>query len=157
MDDVLQRYCDIICPIVEAHQAKVYDIATKRLGRTLHLQVRVDKPGRITLDECVAINEAISQRIDELKAGWFGEPFVLDVSSPGAERELTSPEAIQEVIGEYVHLDYFGHQHGETYHEGVLVDVLDEVYILTYNDRGRFRQLRIQKDQVRKIRLAVKL
>lgn len=156
MEEIVARYEALIHPIIKRHGAQLYEMEAKYIGRTIHLIVRVDKPGRISLAECAQLSEAISYAIDENQADWFNQPFVLQVTSPGAERELCGEE-VERAIDEYVHLDYYGHYEGETYHEGYLVAVEDDHYELKINDFGRIKNLSVPINEVRKARLAVKI
>lgn len=158
MEEIVQRYRNLIEPIIEQYQCELYSFEAKFIGRTIHLIIRVDKRShRISLEECVKLNEAISLAIDEAKANWFGQPFVLEVTSPGAERPIETLEDYQRAIGEYVRLSYYGHQHGEPFHQGVLVALDDEYYYLMVNMMGRIKRLKIEKDAVRQARYAVKI
>lgn len=158
MEEIVERYRALMEPIIEEHNCEIYNLEAKFIGRTIHLIVRVDKRDhRICLEECADLNEAISQAIDDAKANWFGQPFVLEVTSPGAERPIESEQDWQRAIGEYIRLSYFGHEDGEPYHEGVLVDIDDEYYYIMFNQMGRTKRLKIPKKSVLSARFAVKI
>ena len=86
----------------------------------------------------------------------FPKAYFLEVSSPGAERPLKNEEAIVGAIGSYVHFDYYVPQYGEKFHEGTLVDVTDDFYILDVMIKTRQKQLEIEKKSVSNARLAIK-
>ena len=52
------------------------------------LRIIVDSDEGVELDACAELSRAISQKLDETDAMGEGE-YVLEVSSPGAERPLT--------------------------------------------------------------------
>ncbi|MEM7106329.1 MAG: ribosome maturation factor RimP [Bacteroidota bacterium] len=50
------------------------------------LEVFVDSDTGLNIDRCAALNRALQAHIDE--AGWLGESYTLDVSSPGVGKPL---------------------------------------------------------------------
>ena len=53
----------------------------------MHLIVYIDKEGGVTIDDCVKVNDLISQTIDDLNPTNDAQ-YVLDVSSYGLDRPL---------------------------------------------------------------------
>ena len=49
------------------------------------LRIFVDKPGGITIDDCVHISEKVSVHLEV--SDFISEPYRLEVSSPGAENK----------------------------------------------------------------------
>jgi len=65
------------------------DLIYKYEGRDLFLRVFIDKPeGGITLQECARVNTEISMILDE--KGIPEQKYILEVSSPGLDRPLTT-------------------------------------------------------------------
>ena len=65
------------------------------------MRVYADKEeGGISLDECEAISRALSDALD--KADPISQNYYLEVSSPGVERRLKTPEHFARYIGETV-------------------------------------------------------
>ncbi len=78
------------------------------------------------------------------------------MSSPGAERPLKTAADILEAVGEYVHFDYYFPQHGEKQHEGTLLEVSEEHYLLEVRIKTATKRLEIEKKAVSNARLAIK-
>ena len=156
MSVVLDRVTPIIEQIVEAQGCQLVDIEYVKEGRSWFLRVYADKAERIDIEDCVLISEKISEELDQISPDPFPEAYFLEVSSPGAERPLKTEEAIRGAIGEYIHLGYYAAQHGEKFHEGVLIDVTDTAYILEVQIKTVKKQLEIEKSAVAKARLAIK-
>ena len=64
------------------------DCSIKQAGRREVLTVIVDKDGGIDLDEIAQISFAISEELDSIEE-LEEHPFVLEVSWPGTDRQLT--------------------------------------------------------------------
>jgi ribosome maturation factor RimP len=64
------------------------------------LEVFVDCDSGLTLDKCQQLSRYLESHIDE--AGWLGESYVLEVSSPGLGRPLKLLRQYQKNIGRKV-------------------------------------------------------
>ena len=57
----------------------------KQRGKTVVVDIIADKcNGGITVDECTAINKQVVCAIENRQ--WFGEDFIVEVSSPGLDK-----------------------------------------------------------------------
>ena len=78
---------EFILQEAEKQGYEVVDIATKG-GGTFHVEVVLDKGGKITIGECGGFNRKVTAWIDEQQV--FLKGYVIDVSSPGLDREIKS-------------------------------------------------------------------
>lgn len=156
MSAILNKVRPIIEPIVEKNNCSLVDVEYVKEGPNWFLRVYADKVGGIDLDDCAAISESVSEALDSIHPDPFPDAYFLEVSSPGAERPLKTEADIQGAVGEYVHFDYYFPQHGEKQHEGTLMDVKDEHYVLEVRIKTVTKQLDIEKKAVSKARLAIK-
>jgi ribosome maturation factor RimP len=91
----------VVEPLVAAAGADLEDVTVKTAGRRTLLQIFVDADGGIGLDEIADISTAISTKLDEIDV--FGAaPYTLEVSSPGADRPLTTPKHWRRAAGRLV-------------------------------------------------------
>lgn len=67
----------------------------------MHLIVYIDKLGGITIDDCVAVNNLISEKLDELNPT-KDEHYNLDVSSYGLDKPLKFDWQFKKYYGELV-------------------------------------------------------
>lgn len=82
------RLRGLIEPLVSAEQLDLEEIEVSRAGRRRVLRIIVDSEEGVELDTCADLSRAISEKLDETEA--MGEDeYVLEVSSPGADRPLT--------------------------------------------------------------------
>lgn len=156
MSAILDKVKPIIEPIVSDMGCSLVDVEYLKEGRNWFLRVYADKEGGIDLDDCAAISEQLSEAFDQIHPDPFPDAYFLEVSSPGAERPLKTEADILAAVGEYVHFDYYFPQHGEKQHEGTLLEVSDEHYLLEVRIKTATRKLEIEKKAVSKARLAIK-
>jgi ribosome maturation factor RimP len=64
----------------------------------LILRIYIDKPGRVTLDDCVLISRQLNDLLDIQLDG--GNAYHLEVSSPGLDRPLSKLEDYERFKGE---------------------------------------------------------
>lgn len=82
------RLRGLVEPLVSAEQLDLEEIEVSRAGRRRVLRVIVDSDEGVELDACADLSRAISEKLDETDV--MGEDeYVLEVSSPGADRPLT--------------------------------------------------------------------
>lgn len=156
MSAILDKVRPIIEPIVEEKNCSLTDLEYLKEGRNWFLRVYADKVGGIDLDDCTAISEAVSEALDGIHPDPFPDAYFLEVSSPGAERPLKTEQDIQAVMGEYVHFDYYFPQYGEKQHDGTLLEVTEDHYVLEVRIKTVTKKLEIEKKAVSKARLAIK-
>ncbi|MFD9426852.1 MULTISPECIES: ribosome maturation factor RimP [unclassified Streptomyces] len=83
-----ERLSGLLEPLVSAKQLDLEEIEVSRAGRRRVLRIIVDSDEGVELDTCAELSREISEKLDETDA--MGEDeYVLEVSSPGADRPLT--------------------------------------------------------------------
>ena len=123
----------------------LYDLEYKKTKKQSLLTVYIDGEKDITIDDCVTVTQALNPYLDELDP--IEEPYMLEVSSPGAEKELRDAKAITRAIGRYVHVETY-----EQTFEG-LMEAFDGNQITL---RIKNKPIHINYEDVNKIRLAIK-
>jgi ribosome maturation factor RimP len=140
----------IFKPYLSKHNLTLYDVEiVKEFGYKI-LRISIDKIGGIDVEELALANEYISERIEEYDQD-LGE-YLLEVCSPGAEKVLRSLEEVNESIGMYIHIEM-----PNAIYEGVLEDVVEDTIIIKINAKGRFKKVSIKYQEIKLIRLAVKI
>lgn len=87
-------------PIAKENGCYLYDVEYLKEGGFWFLRVYVDKEDGISLDECEIVSRALSDVLD--KEDPIDRNYYLEVSSPGVERKLKTPEHFQRYLGEMV-------------------------------------------------------
>jgi ribosome maturation factor RimP len=137
-------------PYLEENGLYLYDVEfVKEFGYNI-LRISIDKDGGIDIDDLAKANEYISVVIEKYDAD-LGE-YMLEVSSPGAEKKLRNIDEIVDSIGLYVHIEI-----PNNIYEGYLESVVDDTICVKINAKGRFKRVNIKYDEISLIRLAVKI
>lgn len=145
-----------LIPLLEQEGCRLYDVEWDTSMKPPVLRISIEKIGGITdLDICAAVSDIISQKLDELDT--TDQEYMLEVCSPGAERELRSDEAIREAEGEYVYVKLKKGQDGLQDVRGTLSEVSDDDIVISYFVKGRPKKIRISKDNISQIMTAVKV
>ena len=120
------------------------------------LRVSVEKEdGTIDLDTCASCSDAIGQMLDE--KDWYANEYMLEVCSPGAERELKTDEQIQRAIGKYVFVKLKDPKQGLDQVIGDLENATETDVTIAYKDKTRNKKITIEKSNIQLIMTAVKV
>ena len=95
--NTVQRVEEIIKPYADELGLEIWDITFKKEGSQWYLRIFIDKEDGINIDDCVDLTHAVSEPLD--KADPIPQNYMLEISSPGVERELTRDEHFQKFIG----------------------------------------------------------
>ena len=117
------------------------------------LSVVVDRVQDIDMDAIVEVTNVLNAYLDELNP--FEKAYTLDVSSLGAEKPLNI-DKLDAYVGKFIHVHLINPIKGENIYEGDLVNVNSETFTITYKVKTRSMSLEINKQNVSKIRLAIK-
>ena len=99
-----------VAPLVEPITAELdlilWDIRFLKEGATWILRVVIDREDQpVSINDCVAVSRQLSPILDE--ADPIDQSYCLEVTSPGADRELTRPEHFEEFRGADVKLKLY--------------------------------------------------
>ncbi|MEV6671525.1 ribosome maturation factor RimP [Streptomyces sp. NPDC051162] len=83
-----ERLRELLAPLVSARELDLEEVEVTTAGKRRVLRVVVDSDAGVELDECADLSRAASEKLDETDA-MGGTPYVLEVTSPGADRPLT--------------------------------------------------------------------
>ncbi len=106
-------------PIADEMAIEIVEIAFKQ-GKSPALTVFIDVEGGVDLNTCEKFHRAIDEPLDEIDPT-FGEPYTLNVSSPGLDRPLKTARDFQKCMGEKVEIKLFAPMKGKKLFEAKLV------------------------------------
>lgn len=107
-----------------------------------------------SIDDATALNERISDELD--KEDYIDEEYYLEVSSEGLEKELRNDKDIKKAIGSYIYAKFYEKIENIKEVYGDLEDFDGETLKIKYNIKGRIKHLEVKKEQICKIRMAIK-
>ena len=128
-------------------------LTSKKDKGDLILSIVVDKVEPIDMNMIVSLSEELSKYLDEIDLS--NEPYILDISSLGAEKPLKI-ESLKDYVGRYVHVHVTNPIKGENIFEGDLVDVKENEITIAVKNKTRVNNIVILLSNIYKIRLAIK-
>ena len=117
---IVDRVRELVAPLAEAASVDLYDV--EHNGAVV--RVLVDADGGISLDAIAGLSRSISRALDQhdLVPG----RYTLEVSSPGLERPLRTPEHFRRAAGCEVRVKTRPSFEGPRRLTGILEDVADD-------------------------------
>jgi ribosome maturation factor RimP len=152
---VVETVTALVKPILDDHHFYLTDVEFVKEGGGWYLRVYIDKPGGITLDECVLVSEALSEKLDSMDPDPIPQQYFLEVSSPGAERPLKREMDYEQAVGDYIHVSLFKKLDGKKIFEGTLKDLKPDQLTLTVKDKSRKFDQVIDRKLIASARLAI--
>ncbi len=95
--NTVQRVEEIVKPFAEALSLDLWDITFTKEGTDWYLRIYIDKSGGVSIDDCVDLTHAVTKPLDE--ADPISQSYMLEVSSPGVERELKKDWHFEKYLG----------------------------------------------------------
>lgn len=121
-------------PIAQNLNLEIWDVKFVKEGPERYLRIFIDSDSGITLDDCEKMSRAINDPLDELDPIPFS--YILEVCSPGIERELTKDRHFKKYIGSEITVHLIRpNEDGEKEISGKLFD-FDKDFITITNSIG---------------------
>ncbi len=98
---------------------EIFDVEFKQ-GKNPNLTIYVEKAGGIDLDTLELFHKAIFEPIDKLDPT-FGEPYTLNVSSPGVDRPFKTDKDFISHLNQKVEVKLYSSIKGKKFYDGVLL------------------------------------
>lgn len=84
-------------PIAYEQGVELWDVRFQKEGTDWYLRVFIDKDGGVSIDDCVDFSRALSKVLDDNDP--ISQSYMLEVASPGVERELVRDSHFEKYIG----------------------------------------------------------
>ena len=136
---------ELVTPIAEEMGYFIWDVEFVKEGADKYLRITLDNEEGININDCESFHRAIDPVLDE--ADPISESYILEVSSPGIERELKYPEHIDACEGWDVEVKLYAPRNGSKQYRGVLVGYDEEgcIVIEAGEERISFKPEEIAK------------
>ena len=124
----------LVEPITAELELMLWDIRFVKEGATWILRVVIDREDTpVSINDCVAVSRKLSPVLDE--ADPIPQSYCLEVTSPGADRELTRDEHFAYYESYPVTLKFYRpDENGQKEVSGILIDWRDGITIQTEDD-----------------------
>lgn len=93
----VDKVIEVIKPFVDELSLELWDVIFKKEGTDWYLRIFIDKDGGVSVDDCVNLTHKITKPLDE--ADPISQSYMLEVSSPGIERELKNDAHFKKYVG----------------------------------------------------------
>lgn len=114
-----QSVFDAIGDTVASMGYEIVDIEYIKIGNDMNLTIYIDIPSGVSLDDCEKVHMAIDPIIDELNPT-EDKPYILNVSSPGLDRQFKTQRDFERNYNKEVELKLYAPLMGKKLYEGVL-------------------------------------
>jgi ribosome maturation factor RimP len=133
-------------PTVTELGYRIWDIVYAKIGADYHLEITIDSDNGIGIEDCERVHRAIDPILDEVDP--IENFYYLEVSSPGLERELRTPEHILACLGQRAQAKLFHAKDGRKTVVGELVSFADGVLIMRTADG---EELSLEKTEISRL------
>ena len=136
-------------PVADELDIEIVEIECKQ-GRSPALTVYIDTENGVDLDTCEKFHRAIDPVLDEVDPT-FGQPYTLNVSSPGLDRPLKTERDFAKCMGKKVEVKLFAPMKGKKFFEATLVG-FDGNCVELQDNKESFK---LEKTKIAKINRAI--
>ena len=156
----LSKVIDSVRPVVETiideHGDMLVDMEYVKEKGQNYLRIYVDRqPNGIDIDEIAALSELVSEKLDTIDPDPLPDPYVLELSSPGAERPIKTEADWERALNDYVHIGLYQKIEDKKVYEGTLKSYNNDEIVLEVKDKTRRKKLTIPRKLIAKIRFAI--
>ncbi|WP_308554704.1 ribosome maturation factor RimP [uncultured Lactobacillus sp.] len=156
----MSKVIDLVRPVVETiideHGDMLVDMEYVKEKGQNYLRIYVDRePNGIDIDEIAALSELVSEKLDTLNPDPLPDPYVLELSSPGAERPIQTEADWKKALNDYIHIGLYQKIEDKKVYEGTLKSYNDEEIVLEVKDKTRRKTLTVPRKLIANIRFAI--
>lgn len=113
----------LAAPIAAENGCGVWDVEYVKEAGSWYLRVYLDREDGVSIDHCEAVSRALDHKLDEVDP--IEGSYILEVSSPGADRVLRKPEHFARFMGQKVEARLYRPRDGAKSLVGVLAGYAD--------------------------------
>ena len=156
----MSKVIDLVRPVVETiideHGDMLVDMEYVKEKGQNYLRIYVDRqPNGIDIDEIAALSELVSEKLDTIDPDPLPDPYVLELSSPGAERPIKTEADWERALNDYVHIGLYQKIEDKKVYEGTLKSYNNDEIVLEVKDKTRRKKLTIPRKLIANIRFAI--
>ncbi len=152
----VEKLKTLLEPIFSKHEVVLYSMSWKKQQQDRVLEILVYKKDIPTdLETCVKLSNDISALMDDIQEIDFA--YLLDISSAGIEREILNEQQLHDILYHYVNVKVDKPVDGLHVIEGKLSNVTSDSIDVLYRIKHKEVKATIEKSNIRKIRMAVKV
>lgn len=134
-----------LAPVAQNIGVEIYEIEFRQgKNPSLTIYLDTDAEGGIDLDTCEKFHNAADPVLDDLDPT-FGQPYTLNVSSPGLDRPFKKDKDYLRNIGKKVEVKLYAPHKGEKFFEAVLLEYDPAAANVTLDKGGEVFKLNLSQ------------
>ncbi len=122
--DIVTRVWELADPLCASEGLELIHIEYQREPAGWVLRLYIEKPGGVTIDDCAAVSRQLGDILDIKLDTAF--PYMLEVSSPGAQRPLSRLTDFEKFKGKAARIRTRRAIEGQKNFKGVLLGILGD-------------------------------
>lgn len=126
--EIVDRVKELIAPYLEEKGIELVDMIYRREQGGMTLRVLADTPQGITVAECEALNNYLSELLD--KENVIEEHYLLEISSPGLDRPMKTDRDFERSLDRAIEVTTYEPVDGRKTHEGRLIGLDKENIVI---------------------------
>lgn len=148
---IVSKVRTILEPILSKRNLSLYDLTYRKEGKDYNLHVILDRDDNnsVSIEDCEVINRELGDELDKLD--FIDGQYILQVESPGLDRELRGPRDFDRFSGALVDVHLFAPHQGSKNFIGELKSRTDEILCIISDDQN----IEIPCKQVAKVNLHI--
>ena len=143
-EEILEKVRQIAAPLAAQDGMELVDVELAGAGGRQVLRLFIDKAGGVSLDDCSSVSRSVSAALDVEDP--VDGAYELEVSSPGLDRPLRTPEHFAKFKGSRVRVKTYAPVVDRKTFVGVLKDYVDGEVVVDVDGR----EFRIPHAQIAK-------
>ncbi|MBR6779157.1 MAG: ribosome maturation factor RimP [Clostridia bacterium] len=117
------------------NDVKLVDVEYVKKNDGMHLIIYIDKEGGITIDDCVAVNHLIDDKLEELDPTG-NQPYYLDISSYGLDKPLKFDWQFKKYEGKKVNVKLYHKVDDKKEFVAILINSNEDEFMFSLNDQN---------------------
>jgi ribosome maturation factor RimP len=146
-EEIVEKITSIVEPFVNALHMELIDVEYHTGHRKAIVRIFVEKENGINVDECAQVSRLVERELDEVIPGGY----ILEVSSPGLDRELKKKKEFIRYKGRLVKIATKLPMKRRKNFKGRLGGVVDDDVIVYDNKNDE--EIRIPLSEIKKAKL----
>ena len=128
-----KKTAEYIQPILDEFGFSLEDVEYVKEGPQMYLRVYIDKPGGITINDCVDVSRKMNEILD--REDYIDEAYTFEVSSPDLSRPLRKSRDFDRNIGKPVTVGFYKAIDKKKEITGDLISYDDEKIMISVDDK----------------------
>jgi len=148
-DEILGRVRALAEPLIADADMELVDLELVGGRGNYIIRVLIDKPAKVTLQDCVTVNRELSDLMDVEDPMPYR--YTLEVSSPGMDRPFKSVRDYERALGKLVKIITVEPIDEKLEHVGVLESCSNNEVSVVINDKPRIISLNVVAKALREL------